>query len=50
MFDALAKGLHAARIQKHLEVVNTEIKSDRHRLAPTLDCKEGRAENRFEDE
>ena len=48
--DALTKGLDATGIQKHLEGVGIEVRSDRHAIAPELDSKEQGAEDKFVDE
>ena len=48
--DALTKGLDAAGIQKHLEVVGIDVRPDRHRLASTLDGNDEGTETKSEDE
>ena len=35
--DALTKGVDAATIATHVEGVGMELRSDRHRLAPSLE-------------
>ena len=47
--DALAKGVSATEIQKHLIGAWTQLPSDRRRIAPALDEKT-EAEKKVEDE
>ena len=48
--DALTKGVDAYSIQKHIEGVGIELRTDRHGLAPELDCQSEGAEMKLEGE
>ena len=47
--DALTKGVDAATIAIHVQGVGMELRSDRHRLAPSLE-EDTQAEMKMEDE